>query len=391
MKTRTFNRDDCRTFDYLVVGAGITGATIARTLAENGFTVGVFEQRKHVAGNCYTVQFRNIDVHKYGAHIFRTSSKKIWDFVNSLHPFHPFNHKVMVEHEGKQYSFPINYTTLQQVYPERNIKTPAEAKKVLDEAIEEVRVETPANLEEQAKNLVGERLFNIFIKGYTEKQWGRQCNQLPPEIIKRIPVRFLADDNYFPQDKMYQGIPEPGGYTRLVENMLTHDNITVFLGSNPKDFMHANYLNKIFYTGALDDLFNNELGTLGWRSLKFDIRTMPTTFYQPTPVVNYTSAEVPYTRIIEHKQFDMAHACMSPLHTIITHEYPADWKPGDEKYYPINTEENNQLFYKYRDLCGEKYPDIIPCGRLGHYKYYDMDVAIEIAIQLAIQYSQCGC
>lgn len=367
-------------YDFLVVGAGLSGATIARELADYGNSVLVIEQRSHVGGNCYTERVQNIDVHKYGAHIFRTNSKDIWNYVNRFSKMIPYNHKVIVNYNNQLYSFPINLMTLHQLHPE--ITTPSDVHKYFEENCG--KYENPKNLEEQAINLVGEELFYIFIKGYTEKQWGKNCNELPASIIKRIPVRETANDSYFLNDKIYQGIPEEG-YTYLIEQMLNSPKIDVIKNVNylnEKQELEALVEDKnvpnIIYTGAIDEFFDYKFGELEWRSLYFEERTINKKFFQGTPVVNYTDWKVPYTRIIEHKHFMLRE---NQDMTIITYEYPEAYDGNNEKYYPVTTERNLEILDKYQQLIDSK--KYIFAGRLAEYKYYDMDHVIENGIEIA--------
>lgn len=374
MKRRWYGTPD-KTYDYIVVGAGITGATLAEQLTKQGFSVCVLEKSNEVGGNCMTEEYKGIDVHKFGAHIFRTQSKDIWDYVNKFHKFHHFMHKVVVNYEGQLYSFPINLITLNKIFPD--ITTPSQAYAYFRKCSEQY--ENPKNLEEQAIYLVGKELYEIFIKGYTEKQWNTDCKNLPASIIKRIPVRFTANDNYFPDEKQYQGIPDKGGYTALINKMLT--NADVFTEVPFRAHENIKFTKKIFYTGPVDELLDYRFGNLPWRGLEFRHQYKAVNYYQAAPVVNYTERDVEHTRIIEHKQFDVLATSDLP-YTVITYEFPADWKPGDKAYYPISTEENCKLHRQYLDELAKTTPDIIPCGRMGAYKYYDMDVAIAAALDI---------
>lgn len=362
-------------YDYIIVGAGLTGATLAEQLTRQGYSVCVLEKESFVGGNCYTEEFKNIDIHKFGAHIFRTNSKEIWDYVNSFHKFHHFMHKVLVNYEGKLYSFPINLLTLHQLHP--HITDPYKAHAYLTSS--PATFKEPKNLEEQAINLVGPELYQIFIKGYTEKQWNKDCKDLPPSIIKRIPIRFTANDNYFPDNMQYQGIPNKGGYTELIKKMLEKADVWVNAPLGAHEDIPFN--KKIFYTGPIDELLEYKFGPLQWRGLRFENRHCAVDFFQGVPVVNYTDIKVPYTRIIEHKHFDLL-ATKDLPYTIVTYEFPNEWQLGDKPYYPINTEENNKLHCKYLDELAKTAPDIVACGRLGGYAYYDMDGAIKAAFEL---------
>lgn len=354
-------------YDYLIVGAGLFGAVFAREAADRGKSCLVIEKRDHIAGNIYTEDVDGIQVHKYGAHIFHTSDKKIWDYVNRFTEFnHYINSPVAVYHD-ELYNLPFNMNTFSRMW---GIRTPQEAKKIIQDQIEEAGIGEPANLEEQAISLVGTDVYEKLIKGYTQKQWGRECRDLPSFIIKRLPLRFTYDNNYF--NDRYQGIPVDG-YTHMVEKML--DGIEVHLDTDyfqVKDQIEAD---KIVFTGMIDEYFDYQLGNLQYRSLRFETEQLDCENYQGNAVVNYTDAETAYTRIIEHKHFNFG----TQPHTVITREYSSEWKPGDEPYYPVNDERNTRLFREYQILA-EKQPDLIMGGRLGQYQYYDMDKVIAAAL-----------
>lgn len=356
-------------YDYVIVGAGLFGAVCAHELHKKGKRVLVLEKRDHIGGNVYTENQDGIQVHKYGAHIFHTNDKDIWDYVNSFVEFNRFTNSPLAMHDGKLYNLPFNMNTFYQLW---GVKSPVEAMAKIDEQKAEMAGKEPTNLEEQAISLVGRDIYEKLIKGYTEKQWGRKATELPAFIIRRLPVRFTFDNNYF-SDK-YQGIPI-GGYTKLIEKLLA--GIEVKLGVDylaQRDY-YSSLAENIIYTGPIDEYFGYCYGQLEYRSLRFEHERFEVDSYQGNAVVNYTEAEVPFTRIIEHKHFDTA----DTSHTIVTREYPAEWKLGDEPYYPVNDDKNMLLFKKYRELA--KNENIILGGRLAEYKYYDMHQVIKSALQ----------
>ncbi len=365
-------------YDYLVVGAGLFGAVFAYEMRQAGKKCLVIDKREQIAGNIYTKEECGIQVHKYGAHIFHTSDKKIWDYVNQFAEFNHYINSPVAVFKDELYNMPFNMNTFSKMW---GIKTPAEAKAEIERQCAEGFVENPQNVEEQAISLVGRDVYEKLVKGYTEKQWGRSCTELPAFIIKRLPVRFTYDNNYFTD--RYQGIPI-GGYTQIVEKML--DGTEVKLGITYKEFLAQNaakgtetdQFEKVLYTGMIDEYFDYQLGELQYRSLRFEQETLEgCDNYQGNAVVNYTEREVPYTRIIEHKHFEFG----TQPDTIITKEYPATWQKGDEPYYPINDERNNALFAQYQELADkEKY--VLFGGRLGQYKYYDMDKVIAAALEM---------
>ncbi|MGX6971783.1 UDP-galactopyranose mutase [Vagococcus lutrae] len=357
-------------FDYLIVGAGLYGAVFAHEVAKKGKKVKVIEKRKHVAGNIYTENQEGINIHKYGAHIFHTSNKEVWEYVNQFAEFNRFTNSPIANYKGEIYNLPFNMNTFNKLW---GVITPNEAKNKIEEQKQAARISRPQNLEEQAISLVGTDIYNRLVKEYTEKQWGRSCKELPRFIINRLPVRFNYDNNYF-NDK-YQGIPI-GGYTQIVEKMLSHDNIEVHLNtdffSDKEKFEQE--ASKIIYTGMIDQYFDYCYGTLEYRSLKFETEILDCENYQGNAVVNYTDKDTPYTRIIEHKHFEFG----KQNKTVITKEYPSEWQKGDEPYYPINDSKNTEMYKKYLKLSKE-YPNIVFGGRLGMYRYFDMHMVINEA------------
>lgn len=364
-------------YDYLVVGAGLFGAVFAHEAKEKGKTVKVIDRRNHIAGNVYTEKIEGINVHKYGAHIFHTNDKKVWDYINRFASFNRFTNSPVANYNGELYSLPFNMYTFNKMW---GVVTPEEAKNIIAEQRREISDE-PKNLEEQAISLVGRDIYEKLIKGYTEKQWGRSCKDLPAFIIKRLPVRFTYDNNYF--NALYQGIPI-GGYTKLVSALL--DGVTVQLGV---DYLKNKELfdseaKRIIYTGSIDEYFDYILGALEYRSVVFDTEVLDEANYQGNAAVNYSSLEVPWTRIIEHKWFEFGQdeSGHELEKTVISREYSSEWKVGDEPYYPINDEKNNLLYLKYRELA-EKEDKVLFGGRLGEYKYYDMDQVIASALRFS--------
>lgn len=359
-------------YDYLVVGAGLSGAVFANAAKQAGKSVLVIDRREHIAGNVYTEEVDGINVHKYGAHIFHTSRKDVWNYVNRFAEFNNYINSPIANYHGKMYNMPFNMNTFCKIWPD--VVTPADARAKIAEQVAQENISNPENLEEQALSLVGRDIFETLVKGYTEKQWGRDCKDLPASIIKRLPCRFTFDNNYF--NDRYQGIPV-GGYTKMVERML--GGIEVHCGVEYADLIadRPDVASRTVYCGPIDAYFNYELGHLEYRSLRFETEALDESDHQGVAVVNYTAREVPYTRIIEHKHFEFG---TQPT-TIITREYPADWKPGDEPYYPINDARNEGLYKKYSELA-EQEGDVVFAGRLGGYKYYDMDKAIAAAFDL---------
>ncbi len=359
-------------YDYLIVGSGLFGSTFANLANKDGKKVLVIDKRNHIGGNVYTESINGINVHKYGAHIFHTDYKDVWDYVNSFVEFNRYTNSPIARYKDEIYNLPFNMNTFVKIWDD--VKTPEDAMRYINEEKKEI-TEDPKNLEEQAISLVGRTIYEKLIKGYTEKQWNRDCKDLPAFIIKRLPVRLIYDNNYF-NDK-YQGIPI-GGYTKLIEKML--DGIEVKLNTNFFDNIdyYKSIAKKIVYTGPLDEYFDYRLGTLEWRSLKFDTKTLDQENYQGNAVVNYTGHEVDYTRIIEHKHFEFDST--SPK-TVITYEYPSDYKDGMEKYYTVNDDKNNELAEKYKELAKNE-ENVIFGGRLAEYKYYDMDDVIKSAFEM---------
>lgn len=358
-------------YDYLVVGAGLYGAVFAYEAKKKGKTCLVIDKRDHIAGNIYCENVSGINVHKYGAHIFHTSDKKIWEYVNQFAEFNNYINSPVARYKNELYNLPFNMNTFSKMW---NIATPQEAKDIIASQIADLNITEPKNLEEQALSLVGKDVYEKLIKGYTEKQWGRDCKDLPSFIIKRLPLRFIYDNNYF--NDRYQGIPI-GGYTKIVEKML--DGIEVRLNTNYLDNREEfdAMADKIVYTGMIDQFYDYKLGVLEYRSVRFETEELPVENYQGNAVVNYTEREVPYTRIIEHKHFEFG---KQPT-TIISREYSSEWKKGDEPYYPVNNDKNNALYQQYKELADKEHK-VIFGGRLGGYKYYDMDKVIAAALEM---------
>ena len=365
-------------YDYLIVGAGLFGAVVAHELAEQGKSVLVIDKRDHIAGNIYTEEIEGIQVHKYGAHIFHTSDKKIWDYVNRFAEFNHYINSPIAVYKDELYNLPFNMNTFSKMW---NIRTPKEAREIIQRQIKELDIREPGNLEEQALSLAGKDVYEKLIKGYTEKQWGRDCKELPAFMIKRLPFRFTYDNNYF--NDRFQGIPV-GGYTKIVERML--EGIEVRTKTDFFEFRKENpdIAEKIVFTGMIDAYFGYQLGALEYRSVRFETEVLDCDNYQGNAVVNYTEREVPYTRIIEHKHFEFG----KQPKTVISREYSSEWKVGMEPYYPVNDEKNNCLFTQYQKLA-EKEKNVIFGGRLGNYKYYDMDKVIAAALETVNQKLTC--
>lgn len=358
-------------YDYLIVGAGLFGSVFAHEAMKKGKKCLVIEKRTHIGGNVYTENQDGINVHVYGAHIFHTSDKEVWDYVNQFAEFNNYINSPVAYYKGELYNLPFNMNTFYKLW---GVKTPEEAKQKIREQTEEYAGITPSNLEEQALSLAGRDIYEKLIKGYTEKQWGRSCTELAAFIIKRLPFRFTFDNNYF--NDRYQGIPV-GGYTQMISRML--DGADVLTNTDYFDFIKKNpdIAEKTVYTGMIDEFYNYRFGSLQYRSLKFETQRLETVNYQGNAVINYTEREIPYTRIIEHKHFESS----SSNFTVISKEYPCEWKPGAEPYYPVNNEENNCIYEKYRELA-DKEKNVIFGGRLGQYKYYDMDKVIRSALDV---------
>lgn len=367
-------------YDYLVVGSGLFGAVFAHEAKEKGKSVLVIDKRNNIAGNVYTEKIEGINVHKYGAHIFHTNNRQVWDYVNKFAEFNRFTNSPVANYHGELYSLPFNMYTFNKMW---GVVTPEEAEKKIEEQKKEAGITSPKNLEEQAISLVGTDIYEKLIKGYTEKQWGRKCDQLPAFIIKRLPVRLTFDNNYF--NALYQGIPV-GGYTKMVSNML--EGIEVKLGEDylEKKDEYDQMAKKVIYTGPIDAYFEYKLGALEYRSVRFENETLDIPNFQGNAAVNYTDAETPWTRIIEHKWFEFGkdEEGKELPKTVISREYSSEWKLGDEPYYPVNDEKNGELYLKYKELS-EKEEKVIFGGRLGEYKYYDMDAVILSALTLSSQ------
>lgn len=361
-------------YDYLVVGAGLYGAVFAHEAKQKGKSCLVVEKRDHIAGNIYCKNIENINVHVYGAHIFHTSDKFIWDYINKFAEFNNYINSPIAKYKNELYNLPFNMNTFSKMW---GISTPQEAKEIIASQIADLNITEPKNLEEQALSLVGRDVYEKLIKGYTEKQWGRDCRELPAFIIKRLPLRFIYDNNYF--NDRYQGIPV-GGYTRIVEKLL--DGIEVRLNTDyllNKEELDS-LADKVVYTGMIDRYYDYRLGVLEYRSVRFETELIETDNFQGNAVVNYTEREVPYTRIIEHKHFEFG---KQPV-TVISREYSSEWKKGDEPYYPVNNEKNDALYQKYKELA-DREERVIFGGRLGSYKYYDMDKVIKAALEMCVR------
>lgn len=364
-------------YDYLVVGAGLYGAVFAHEAKKAGKSVLVIDKRDNIAGNVYTEKIEGIHVHKYGAHIFHTNNKKVWEYVNQFAEFNRFTNSPVANYHGELYSLPFNMYTFNRMW---GVVTPEEAFAKIEEQKKEAGITNPENLEEQAISLVGKDIFEKLIKGYTEKQWGRSCQELPAFIIKRLPVRLTYDNNYF--NALYQGIPI-GGYTKMVDNMLK--GIEIRLGEDylQKKEEYDLIADRVIYTGAIDAYFNFAIGHLEYRSVRFDTEVLDKPNYQGNAAVNYTDAETPWTRIIEHKWFEFGKDEQGNdlPKTVISREYSSEWKPGDEPYYPVNDEKNGALYSEYKKMA-DKEDKVVFGGRLGEYKYYDMDAVIASALDM---------
>lgn len=361
-------------YDYLIVGAGLFGAVFAYEAKRRGKACLVIDKRDHIGGNAYTENIEGINVHRYGAHIFHTSDERVWEFVNRFAKFNNYVNSPIANYHGELYNLPFNMNTFEQMW---GVKTEEEARAKIAQQIKDLNIKEPKNLEEQALSLVGRDVYEKLVKEYTEKQWGRPCNELPAFIIKRLPLRFTYDNNYF-NDK-YQGIPI-GGYTQMIKNML--EGVDVLLNTDYFDLTLKvrNLASKTVFCGSIDRFFDYRYGELEYRTVRFDTEVLDEKDYQGNAVVNYTSKEVPYTRIIEHKHFEFG----DQPKTVISKEFSCEWKKGDEPYYPINDERNNALYLKYAELA-KGCPDVIFGGRLGSYKYYDMDKVIAAALDTAMQ------
>ena len=369
-------------YQYLVVGAGLYGAVFAHEMEKRGKDCLVIEKRDHIAGNIYTKEVNGIQVHEYGAHIFHTSDKEVWNYVNQFAEFNHYINCPVARHKDELYNLPFNMNTFAKMW---NIKTPKEAREHIDAQIADLHITEPKNLEEQALSLVGRDIYEKLVKGYTEKQWGRDCKELPSFIIKRLPVRFVFDNNYF--NDPYQGTPK-GGYTQIVEKLL--EGIPVKLGTDYETFCQRSTdggfismdgedtFEKVLYTGMIDQFYEYCYGELAYRSLRFETEYLEDEDnYQGNAVVNYTEREVPYTRIIEHKHFEFG----TQKGTVITREYPKEWSRGDEPYYPVNDQHNSELYEKYAQRAAQE-KNVLFGGRLGQYKYYDMDKVVRAALTM---------
>lgn len=365
-------------YDYLIVGTGLFGACFAREMTDHGRNCLLIDKRDHIAGNIYTKETMGIQVHQYGAHIFHTSDEEVWNYVRRFARFNHYVNSPLAVYKEELYNLPFNMNTFSRMW---GIRTPAQARAVIAGQIAGLGIKEPKNLEEQALSLAGRDIYEKLIKGYTQKQWGRDCRELPAFIIRRVPLRFTYDNNYF--NDPYQGIPI-GGYTAMVERML--EGIPVRTGISYRQFLEENAAagkpdtwDKLLYTGMIDEYYDYALGALEYRSLRFETEELPQEDnYQGNAVVNYTEKEVPYTRVIEHKHFEFG----TRPGTVITREYPADWRPGEEPYYPINDEKNTRLYERYHELA-RKEKTVIFGGRLGGYRYYDMDKVLRAALDLA--------
>ena len=358
-------------YDYIIVGAGLFGAIFAYEANKKGKKCLVIEKRSQIAGNIYTEEVEGIQVHKYGAHIFHTNNKEIWNYINQFAEFNRYTNSPIARYKDELYNMPFNMNTFHALW---GVFTPEEAKNKIEEEKKKYGVENPKNLEEQAINLVGKTIYEKLVKGYTEKQWGKRATELPSFIIKRLPVRFTYDNNYF--NDLYQGIPI-GGYTKIIEKMLSNIEVKLNCDFFEDEDNFKMMAEKIIFTGPIDAYYHFKYGELEYRSLKFETEVLNMSNYQGNAVVNYTEYDIPYTRIIEHKHFEYG----TQEKTVITREYPEKWEQGEEPYYPINDDKNNELYEKYKNLAKED-SNVIFGGRLGQYKYYDMDKVIAEALKL---------
>lgn len=357
-------------YDFLIVGAGLYGAVFAHEAKKAGKTCLMIDKRSHIAGNIYTEKVEDINVHKYGAHIFHTNNKEVWEYVSQFAEFNRYTNSPVANYHGEIYNLPFNMNTFNRMW---GVVTPDEARQKIEDQRKANYVEHPQNLEEQAINLVGLDIYEKLIRGYTEKQWGRPCHELPAFIIRRLPVRFTYDNNYF--NDIYQGIPI-GGYTAMVERMIEGIEVklnTDYLAEKEK---WDSIADKLVYTGPIDAYFNYQLGVLEYRSLQFETEVIDRQNFQGNAVVNYTDRETPYTRVIEHKHFEFG----KQPKTVVSREYSVEWRPGDEPYYPVNDRKNSALYQQYKSLA-DKESDVIFGGRLGEYRYYDMDDVVEFALE----------
>jgi len=358
-------------YNYLIVGSGLFGSIFAYELSKKGKKCLVIDKRNHIGGNIYSENVEGIQVHKYGAHIFHTGNKDIWEYINQFAEFNQYINSPVAVYKDELYNLPFNMNTFNKMW---GVKTPQEAQSMIADQIKELNIKEPKNLEEQALSLVGRDVYEKLIKGYTQKQWGRACTDLPAFIIKRLPIRFTYDNNYF--NDRYQGIPI-GGYTKIIEKML--ENSEVLLNTDYFEFIKSNQeiAEKTIYTGMIDEFYQYRLGTLQYRTVRFETEILDCDNYQGNAVVNYTDIDVPYTRIIEHKHFEFG----KQPKTVISREYSSEWEPGIEPYYPVNDEMNTRLYHQYKKLADSE-GKMIFGGRLGSYQYYDMDKVIEAALNL---------
>lgn len=361
-------------YDFLIVGSGLYGATFNYLATQSGYSCLILERRSHIGGNLYTPIVDGIPVHQYGAHIFHTHVKEVWDFVCDKCEMIPFINSPIAVYKDEVYNLPFNMNTFSKLF---NVVTPIQAQEAINKEIAEAGIIEPSNLEEQAISLVGKSIYEKLIKEYTEKQWGRDCKELDKDIIKRLPVRMSYDNNYF--NDLYQGIPK-GGYNTLIENLIgdTEVRLDVDFNRNRDELMQLSKY--VIYTGPIDEFFNFCFGPLEWRRVEFKTTTYPVQNYQGNAVVNYTSHDVPYTRVIEHKFFDRTGDGFNLDRTVVSEEYSTEWKPGQEPYYPVNNQRNSALLMTYQDLAGS-YPNVLFAGRLGAYKYFDMDDTIMNAME----------
>jgi len=371
-----YNRGCNMKYDYLIVGAGLYGATFAHEAIRHGKRVLVIDKRPHIAGNVYTEEIEKIHVHKYGAHIFHTNNKKVWDYLRQFTCFNRFTNSPVANYKGELYSLPFNMYTFNKMW---GVITPEEAAAKIEEQKKEAGITDPRNLEEQAISLVGRDIFEKLVKGYTEKQWGRRCKDLPAFIIKRLPVRYTFDNNYF--NALYQGIPV-GGYTKMVRNMLEGAEIRLNEDYLKDRKFYDSLSDRIIYTGAIDAFYDYSLGYLEYRSVRFETEVLDVQNYQGNAAVNYTDSETPWTRIIEHKWFEFGKDAQGKdiPKTVISREYSSEWKPGDEPYYPVNDEKNSSLYQQYKKKADQE-KGVVFGGRLGEYKYYDMDAVVASALE----------
>ena len=372
MKINVTTTPALKHYDYLIVGAGLFGAVFVHQAQAHGRTCLVLERRNHIAGNCYTENIEGIDVHRYGAHIFHTSDKTVWKYVNQFAEFNNFINSPVANFKGKLYNLPFNMNTFYAMW---GTKTPAEAHAMIERQRHAAGIKEPSNLEEQAISLVGRDIYETLIRGYTEKQWGRPCTELPASIIKRLPVRLVFDNNYF--NDRYQGIPV-NGYTAMIEAMIGKAEVMLSTDFLSNREYWTGLADKVIYTGAIDEFFGFKFGALNYRSVRFEHEVLNEINYQGVAVVNYTERDIPYTRIIEHKHFNPVEV----NRTVVSREYPSEWVVGEEPYYPVNDEKNMELYGKYCELAAQT-PKVIFGGRLGSYRYYDMDKVIAVALRRA--------